>query len=110
MGWTAVNDEKNLVLGADHQAPEKLDENIGIDAAFFLDRESHMAARSHRRDQTHAVPRPSTQHDWSLALLAPGATGMVIRAHMRCVSKIDIGLFSMRQSFDLRVFLLEPLL
>src|ERR1700680_4434257 len=37
MGRSAVNDDKNPVLGADQQPPEKLDENIGIDAACFLD-------------------------------------------------------------------------
>ena len=70
MGWTAVNDEKNLVLGADHQTPNKLDENLGVDAAFFLDHEPHMAARSHRRDEAHSVPRPSPQHNRGLTLLA----------------------------------------
>ena len=60
MGWTAVNDQENTVLGANHQPPKKLDENVGVDAAFFLDHEPHMAARSHRRDQTHVVSRPRT--------------------------------------------------
>src|ERR1700757_551160 len=62
MGGPAVNDEENPVLGTDHQPPEKLDESIGVDAAFFLDHEPHVTARSYRRDETHAVPRPSTQH------------------------------------------------
>jgi hypothetical protein len=35
---------------------------------------------------------------------------MMIRAHMRCVSEMDVGFFSTRKGFDLRVFLLEPLL
>src|SRR5215471_7715015 len=81
MGWTAVNDEENTALGADHQPPKKLDENLGVDAAFFLDHEPHMAARSHRRDETHAVPRPGTQDNRCLSLLAPGPAGMMIRAH-----------------------------
>src|SRR5213082_759598 len=72
MGWPAVNDEENLVLGADHQPLKKLDENLGVDVAFFLDHEPHMAARSHRRDEAHPVPRPSTQHNRGLSLLAPG--------------------------------------
>src|SRR6516162_8571949 len=71
MGWTTVNDEENTVLGANHQPPEKLDENTGVDAAFFLDHEPHMAARSHRRDQTHVVSRPRTQHNRCLSLLCP---------------------------------------
>src|SRR6266849_935224 len=35
---------------------------------------------------------------------------MMIRAHMRGVAEVDIGFFPMRQSFDPREFLLEPLL
>jgi hypothetical protein len=35
---------------------------------------------------------------------------MMIRAHMRGVAEVDIGLFPLRHSLDLRVFLLEPLL
>src|SRR5207248_6157631 len=63
MGWPAVNDEENLVLGADHQPSEKLDENLGVDAAFFLDHEPHVAARSNRRDEAHPVPRSSPEHN-----------------------------------------------
>src|ERR1700751_6449873 len=87
VGWAAVNDEENPVVGADHQPLEELNENVGVDAAFFLDHEPHMAARSHRRDETHAVSRPGTQHDRSLALLAPGAAGMMIRAHVSRVAE-----------------------
>src|SRR6516225_7068025 len=93
MGWTAVNDQENTVLGANHQPPKKLDENLGVDAAFFPDHEPHMAARSHRRDETHAVPRPGTQDNRCLALLDPGPAGMMIRAHMRGVAEIDVGFF-----------------
>ena len=64
MGRTAVNDEENTVLGAGHQPRKKLDENIGVDATFFLDHEPH------RRDETHAVPRPGTQDNRCLSLLA----------------------------------------
>jgi hypothetical protein len=35
---------------------------------------------------------------------------MMIRAHMRGVAEIDLGVFPARKSFDPRVFLLEPLL
>src|SRR5260370_42081533 len=35
---------------------------------------------------------------------------MMIRAHMRGVGEVDIGFFPMRQSLDLREFLLEPLM
>src|SRR5207248_10438310 len=102
--------EENLVLGADHQPSEKLDENLGVDAAFFLDHEPHVAARSNRRDEAHPVPRSSPEHNRGLSLLAPGAAGMMNRAHMRRVAEIDVGFFSARKGFDLRVFPLEPLL
>src|SRR5260370_7690767 len=77
----AVNDQKNLVLGPDHEPPEKLNEHIGIDAAFLLDHEPHMAARGDRRDQAHAIPRPSTPYNADLPLPAPAPTPMLILAH-----------------------------
>src|SRR5215472_4593724 len=35
---------------------------------------------------------------------------MMIRAHMRGIAEVDLSLFPLRQSFDPRKFLLEPLL
>src|SRR5260221_14526831 len=35
---------------------------------------------------------------------------MMIRAHMRGIAEVDLSLFPLRQSFDPREFLLEPLL
>src|SRR5260370_25259134 len=110
MRGPAVNDQKNLVLGPDHEPPEKLNEHIGIDAAFLLDHEPHVAARRDGRDQAHAVPRSRTPHDRGLALPAPGATRMMIRAHVRGVAEVDLSLFPLRQTFDPRAFLLDPLL
>ena len=37
--------------GSNHQTFEKLDEDIGVDAAFFLDHEAHVTVRRDRRDQ-----------------------------------------------------------
>ena len=37
--------------GSNHQTFEKLDEDIGVDAAFFLDHEAHVTTR---RDRRHA--------------------------------------------------------
>ena len=34
--------------GSNHQTFEKLDEDIGVDAAFFLDHEAHVTTRSDR--------------------------------------------------------------
>src|SRR6266446_6064300 len=93
MRGPAVNDQKNLVLGPDHEPPEKLNEHIGIDAAFLLDHEPHVAARRDGRDQAHAVPSSRTRHDRGLALQAPGATRMMIRAHVRGVAEVDLSLF-----------------
>src|SRR4029077_14118513 len=89
---------------------EKLDENSSVDPAFLLGHEPHLPARGDGRDQAHAVTCPRAGHHWSLSLLAPGATRMMIRAHVRGVAEVDVGLFPLRQSSDARVFLLEPLL
>src|SRR5215472_12915350 len=110
MGRTAVNDEENTILGAGHQPCKKLDENIGVDATFFLDHEPHMASRGHRRDQTHAVPRSGTHDNRCLSPFAPGPACMMIRAHMRRVAEEYIRSFPSRTSFDFRVLLLEPFL
>ena len=48
--------------------------------------------------------------DGGFAPLTPRAPRMMIGAHVSGVAKEDLGLFSLRQGFDLRVVLLEPLL
>jgi hypothetical protein len=40
-----------------HEALEKFDENSGVNSTFFLDHETHVAARRDSRDQAHAVTR-----------------------------------------------------
>src|SRR5258708_24468291 len=106
----AVNDQKNLVLGPDQDPHENLNEHIGISAQFPLNHEPHMAARGDRRDQAHAIPRPCPRYNGGLPLPAPGATRMMIRAHVRGVAEVNLSLFPLRQSFDPWEFLLEPLL
>src|SRR5258707_2281535 len=106
----AVNDQKTLMLATDLERPVKLSEQLGIDAAFFRDHEPHMSARGDRRDQAHAIPRPCTRYNGGLPLPAPGATRMMIRAHVRGVAEVNLSLFPLRQSFDPWEFLLEPLL
>ena len=69
-----------------------------------------VAARGNRRDQAHAMARTCGFDDGGFAPLAPRAPGMMIGAHVSGVAKEDLGLFSLRQGFDLRVVLLEPLL
>jgi hypothetical protein len=68
MGWTAINDEENPVFGANHQSPKKLDESIGIHAAFL----------------NLIWPREVTAE-----IRLKVAAGIVIRAHMRRVSEIN---------------------
>ena len=48
--------------------------------------------------------------DGGFAPLTPRAPGMMIGAHVSGVAKEYLGLFSLRQGFDLRVVLPEPLL
>src|SRR5271156_3912867 len=43
------------------------------------------------------------------APLAPGAPGVMIRAHMSRIAEENLCFFPLRNGFDLRVFLLEPL-
>jgi len=51
MRRAAIDDQEYRVRGSNHQTFEKLNEDIGVDAAFFLDHEAHVTARSDRRDQ-----------------------------------------------------------
>ena len=44
--------------------------------------------------------------DGGCAPLTPRASGMMIGAHVSGVAKENLGLFSLRQGFDLRVVLL----
>src|SRR5208283_4853997 len=44
------------------------------------------------------------------APLAPGAPGVMIRAHMSGIAEENLGFAALRKGFDLRVLLLEPLL
>ena len=105
-----IDDQENRALGAGHQALEKLDEDCCIHPALFFDHEPHMAARGNRRDQAHAMARTRGFDDGGFAPLTPRAPGMMIGAHVSGVAKEDLGLFSLRQGFDLRVVLPEPLL
>src|SRR4029077_19898996 len=49
-------------------------------------------------------------NDGRLTLLSPGATGMMIGAHVSGIAKEDLGFLTLRQRSDPRVLLLEPLL
>ena len=105
VGGATIDDQENRALGAGHQALEKLDEDRGIHPALVFDHEPHMAARGNRRDQAHAMARTCGFDDGGCAPLTPRAPGMMIGAHVGGVAKEDLGLFSLRQGFDLRVVL-----
>ena len=64
--------------GSNHQTFEKLDEDIGVDAAFFLDHEAHVTTRRDRRDQAHAVASSGCLDDRRFASSAPGPAGVMI--------------------------------
>src|SRR6202162_5097695 len=69
-----------------------------------------MASRGNRRDQAHAMARTRGFDDGRFTLLAPSTPRMMIGAHVGGIAKEDLGFFALRQGFDPRVFLLEPLL
>src|ERR1700680_3879844 len=105
-----INDQKDLILSPDHETLEKLDEYIGVGATFFLDHEAHVAPCGDRRDEAHAVTGSSASDDRGLTLLAPGSTGVMVRAHVRGIPEVNLGFFSLRKGLDPRIFLLQPLL
>ena len=49
MCGSTIDNEKDRPLGARDQAFQELDKNIGVDPAFFLDHEPHVATRRDRR-------------------------------------------------------------
>jgi hypothetical protein len=53
---------------------------------------------------------PVVFDDGRFALLTPTTPGVMIRAHVGSIAKEDLRFFPLRKGFDLRVFLLEPLL
>src|SRR6478672_5462308 len=69
-----------------------------------------MASRGNRRDQAHAMARTRGFDDGRFTLLAPSTPRMMIGANVGGIAKEDLGFFALRQGFDPRVFLLEPLL
>ena len=97
MRRAAIDDQKYRVRGSNHQTFENLDEDIGVDVAFFLDHEAHVTARSDRRNQAHAVAGSGCLDDRSFASSAPGPAGVMIRADMRRVAKMNFGFFPLRQ-------------
>src|ERR1700691_1930475 len=110
MGGTSIDDQENRACGAADEALEKFNEDSSIDTALLLDHEPHLASRGDRRDQAHAMASTSGFYDRRFALLAPTTPCVMIRAHVGGIAKEDLRFFPLRKGFDLRVFLLEPLL
>src|SRR5260370_22829563 len=69
-----------------------------------------MASRGNRGDDAPAMAGCRGLDEGRFALLAPSAPRMMIGAHVGGIAKEDLGFFALRQGFDPRVFLLEPLL
>src|SRR6266481_7079130 len=110
MGRTSIDNQENRAFGAGDEALEKFNEDSGIDTALPLDHEPHLASRGDRRDEAHAMACAGGFDDRRFALLAPTPPRVMIRAHVGGIAKEDLRFFPLRKGFDLRVFLLEPLL
>src|SRR3984893_2259935 len=110
MGGTSIDDQENRACGTGDEALEKFNEDSGIDTALLLDHEPHLASRGDRRDEAHTMARAGGFDDRRFALLAPTTPGVMIRAHVGSIAKENLRFFPLRKRFDLRVFLLEPLL
>src|ERR1019366_10213687 len=102
--------QENRALRSGDEALEKFDEDVGVDAALLFDHEPHVASRGDRRDQAPTMTCARSHDDRRFALLAPTPPCVMIRAHVGGIPKEDVRFFPLRKGFDLRVFLLEPLL
>src|SRR5271169_638189 len=102
MSRAAINNQEDRPLCPNQKPFQKLDEYIGINAAFFLDHKPHVALRGNRREQAHAMPSAGCYHKGRFAFLAPSAPGMMIRADMRRIAKIDVRTQCCRGFLDLR--------
>src|SRR6202158_1365044 len=110
MGGTSIDDQENRACGAGDEALEKFNEDSRIDTALLLDHKPHLSSRGDRRDEAHAMACAGGFDARRFALLAPTTPRVVIRAHVGGIAKEDLRFFLLRKGFDLRVFLLEPLL
>src|ERR1700683_2805894 len=110
MGGASVDNQENRALGSGDEALEKFDEDVGIDGALLFDHEPHIPFRGDRRDQAHTMACASGYDDRRFALLAPTPPRVMIRAHVGSIPKEDVRFFPRVKGFDLRLFLLEPLL
>ena len=95
---------------SNHQTFERLDEDIGIDAAFFLDHEAHVTTRRDRRDQAQCrsglrlLGRPAFRLVCPRSGRRDDLSGYALHHQNR------FGFLLLRQGLDLRVLFLQPLL
>src|SRR5437867_9606090 len=69
-----------------------------------------MALRCDGRDQAHAMSSAACYDNGCFAFLAPATPGMMIRADMSRVTKIDVCTLALSHFLDLRIFRLQPFL
>src|SRR5947208_1187447 len=69
-----------------------------------------MALRCDGRDQAHAMTSAACYDNGCFAFLAPATPGMMIRADMSRVTKIDVCTLALSHFLDLRIFRLQPFL
>src|SRR5271168_1725038 len=103
----AIDDQEDLALRSDQKSLQKFDD-IRIHAAGFFDHKTHMTFGSYRRDQTDAVPGSCRLDDRRFTLLSPRAPRVMIRTHVRRVSKINVRTLHLRHFLYLRIFSLQP--
>ena len=71
MRRAAIGDEKDRALRIGNEAPQKFDEDIGVDAALGDDHEPHFSARGGCRNQAHAMPGAGRLDDRRAAFRPP---------------------------------------
>src|ERR1039457_7383428 len=77
MSRAAINNQEDFPLCPDQKPFQKLDEYIGINAAFCLDHKPHMTLRCNRREKAHAMTSAGCYAKGRFACLATAAPGMV---------------------------------
>src|SRR4051812_24738160 len=102
MSRAAINNQEDCPLCPNQKPFQKLDEYIGINAAFCLDHKPHIALPCNRREQAHAMTSASCCDNERFAFLAPAAPGMVIRADLRLILELISHLFPTEVFADAR--------
>ena len=83
-----VDDQKDGLLGIEHQALEELDEHFRTDRSL-MQHEPKFALRTDGRDHVQREAPASRLHHRRPALRRPSRAGVVVRADARLVAKVD---------------------